>query len=214
MSRMAVDDGIEVAVVTPHIHPGRWSNTKDIIEEARDDLQDELDRRGVPLKLGFAAEVRLTDHLMEQVQRDEIPFYGEIDGYRLMLLEFPHSHVIPGSDKIVRWLVERGIRPMIAHPERNKQVMSDSSVIYPFVEAGCWLQCTAGSLVGRFGERAQRVAEQLLVDDRITFIASDAHNTGARSPKLREALDHAETLVGRDKAQRLLLGHRTEPHSA
>ena len=205
MCRMAVDDGITVAVATPHIHPGRWPNTKDVIKRARDELQEELIKQSIPLRLGFAGEVRLTDHLMEQVMRDEIPFYGEVEGYRLMLLEFPHSHIVPGSDKIVRWLLERGIRPMIAHPERNKQVMKDPSAIDPFVEAGCWLQGTAGALVGRFGERAQEVCEQLLTQGKLTTIASDAHNTGPRPPRIKMALNRAEELIGAEGARKLVL---------
>ena len=49
--------------------------------------------------------MRLTDEIMQQVENDEIPFYGEVDGYQVMLLEFPHGHIIPGSDKLVRWLL-------------------------------------------------------------------------------------------------------------
>jgi protein-tyrosine phosphatase len=202
MCRMAADDGIRVAITTPHIHPGRWPNSKDVIERGRDELQDELVKEGVDLQLGFAAEVRLTDHLMEQVLRDEIPFYAEIEGYRLMLLEFPHGHIVPGSDKIVRWLLQRGIRPMIAHPERNKQVMKDPRCIEPFVEAGCWLQGTGGAVLGRFGAAAKATCEALLASDLYTIFASDGHNLKARPPVLSQAFERVVDLVGLERAER------------
>jgi len=86
LCRMAVADGITHAIVTPHIHPGRWSNTKQSIARDCARLQRALARRNIPLRVGFAAEVRLTDQVMRQVEQNEIPFYGEVDGYRVMLL--------------------------------------------------------------------------------------------------------------------------------
>ncbi|WOJ94281.1 CpsB/CapC family capsule biosynthesis tyrosine phosphatase [Congregibacter variabilis] len=210
MCRMAADDGVKVAVTTPHIHPGRWPNTRDVIARGRDELQNELVKQGVDLQLGYAAEVRLSDHLMEQVQRDQIPFYGEVDGYKIMLLEFPHGHIVPGSQNMVRWLLERGIRPMIAHPERNKQVMKNPAAMDPFIEAGCWLQGTAGSLIGKFGEPAQQVIEELLLAGKLTVIASDGHNLKARPPTLSAAFTRAQELVGYDIASKLFLKHKTD----
>jgi protein-tyrosine phosphatase len=205
LCRLAVADGITHAVVTPHIHPGRWLNTKESIAKACRKLQRALLKRDIPLKVGYAAEVRLTDEIMQQVENDDIPFYGEVDGYQIMLLEFPHGQIIPGSDKLVQWLLARNIRPLIAHPERNKQVMKDPSQLAPFIEAGCWLQLTAGSVTGSFGERAQTIARQLLDEDVVAVLASDGHNSGARRPVLAEAFEYISEHYGEGRAKRLML---------
>jgi protein-tyrosine phosphatase len=205
LCRIAVADGITRAVVTPHIHPGRWDNTCLSAGRACEDLQRELDREGIALQLGFAAEVRLTDAIPEQVARGEIPFYGEADGYRIMLLEFPHSHVIPGSEELVGWLLERGIRPMIAHPERNRQVMRDPSRIQPFIEQGCWLQVTAGSVTGQFGEQCRSIARQLLEQGVVKVLASDGHNARMRPPVLKSVFDHMVREYGEAMARGLFI---------
>ncbi|MEZ5502496.1 MAG: CpsB/CapC family capsule biosynthesis tyrosine phosphatase [Halioglobus sp.] len=205
LCRMAVADGITRAIVTPHVHPGRWENNRASIGEACHGLQQALERHEIPLQLGFAGEVRLTDCIMQQVAAGEIPFLGAVDGYRVMLLEFPHSHLVPGSEMLVRWLLDQGIRPLIAHPERNKQVMHDISQLEPFILAGCWLQVTAGSVIGQFGERAQAVASKLLQNDRVTVLASDGHNVTARPPVLRQAFESIERQYGRPRALRLML---------
>jgi protein-tyrosine phosphatase len=204
LARMAVEDGITHAVVTPHVHPGRWENTRVDIAQHCADFRIELKEHSIPLSLGFAGEVRLTDELMEQVANDDIPFYGEVGGYQVMLLEFPHGHIIPGSEKLVAWLLDRNIRPLIAHPERNKQVMKEPARLLPFIEAGCWLQLTAGSLLGAFGERARQLSEQLMAQDMITVVASDGHNARARPPCLRQAYDHISEHYGEPRAQRLM----------
>ena len=205
MCRMAAADGITHAITTPHIHPGRYRNTRASIAKECRKLQRALLKRNIPLQVGYAAEVRLTDEMMQQVEADEIPFYGEVEGYRIMLLEFPHGQIIPGSDKLVQWLLARKIRPLIAHPERNKQVMKDPNQLKPFIELGCWLQVTAGSVLGAFGERAQNIARQLLEADAVAVLASDGHNTGARRPVLAEACEHVSATYGEERAKRLLL---------
>jgi len=121
------------------------------------------------------------------------------------MLEFPHGHIIPGSIKLVEWLLQRNIRPLIAHPERNKQVMKDPGHIQPFIDAGCWLQLTAGSFTGGFGDNAQGVAWQLLHDDVVKVVASDGHNAKARPPGMKQAFARISQEYGEDRALRLML---------
>ncbi|MEM1154589.1 MAG: CpsB/CapC family capsule biosynthesis tyrosine phosphatase [Pseudomonadota bacterium] len=204
LCRIAIVDGITHAIVTPHIHPGRWPNTKSGIALECRKLQRALNKRNLPLKLGFAAEVRLSDDLIAQIDREEIPFYGKVDGYWVMLLEFPHGHIIPGSERLVRWLLRNKVRPLIAHPERNKQVMRRVQEIYPYVEAGCWLQLTGGSILGSFGERAREVAHQLLDDNLVAVVASDGHNSGPRKPQLSDAFDYVCEHYGDARADMLM----------
>lgn len=205
LCRIAVADGISLAIVTPHIHPGRWENTRRSIAEACSALQRALELHDIPLRLGFAGEVRLTDRIMQQVADDDIPFYGSVDGYKVMLLEFPHSHLIPGGEKLARWLLAQGIRPLIAHPERNKQIMKDASQLLPYIEAGCWLQVTGGSVTGHFGDKSRTIAHELLQSDMVTVLASDGHNDRVRPPVLRQTFDYITSQYGEKRAQRLML---------
>ena len=70
LCRLAVADGITHAIVTPHIHPGRWPNSKQTIAQDCARLQRALHNRDISLQLGFAAEVRLSDELMGQIDVD------------------------------------------------------------------------------------------------------------------------------------------------
>ena len=205
LARIAWDNGITHSVLTPHIHPGRYENSARLINESYKAFQQALIEENIPLKLGFAAEVRLSPEVLSLVQQDEIPYYGEVDGYKILLLELPHSHVPPGSDNLVRWLMERKIRPLIAHPERNKGIMRNITHIQPFIELGCWFQLTAGSVAGSFGDNAQQVAHQLLKMGCVTLLASDAHNAKFRPPRLDHGRDAAAAIIGVDKAQELVM---------
>ena len=196
MARMAAENGIERAVVTPHLHPGRYENSLESISQAAVEFRDELERQSIPLTLGFAAEVRLSPEVLALVENEEMPYLGEREGYRVMLLEFPHSHIPVGADNMVEWLLERRVRPMIAHPERNKDVIRHLSKIAPFVEMGCLLQVTAGSVAGTFGAPAMQRAQELLERGWVTLLASDAHNLEVRRPDLEPGRAAAEAIVG------------------
>ena len=184
MARLAVANGITEARVTPHLHVGRWDNDLASIEKAVAAHRVELALAGIPLKLGFAAEVRLSYEVIPLIEAGRVPFLGALDGYKIMLLELPHSHVPVGSDKFVTWLLNRGIRPMIAHPERNKEIMRDSAKLRPFMLAECLLQLTADAVAGEFGEVCEARAIEFLEQGWVTVLASDAHDIETRPPRI------------------------------
>jgi protein-tyrosine phosphatase len=196
MARMACKNGVQKAVVTPHMHPGRYDNDVHSIKRAVAEFRLELERLAIPLVLGFAAEVRISPEIITLVESGEMPYLGEHEGYRIMLLEFPHSHIPVGSEQIVAWLLERRVRPMIAHPERNKDVIRHLDKIAPFVEMGCLLQVTAGAAAGTFGAPAMHRARELLERGWVSILASDAHNLDVRRPELEPGRAIAETIVG------------------
>jgi len=204
MARIATRNGISHSILTPHIHPGRYQNDRNLIKMAWQKFSSELEKAEIPLQTGFAAEVRVSPEVMTMVRDNAIPFYGELEGYKILLLEFPHSHIPPGSEKLVQWLLDQNIKPLIAHPERNRAVMRKYTKIEPFVQMGCLLQVTAGSLVGSFGEYAQVCAEHLLEQGWVSYLASDAHNDKHRSPRLDHGRKAAALIVGEEMAQQLV----------
>jgi protein-tyrosine phosphatase len=169
-----------------------------------DNFVAELAKAEINLQLSLGGEVRLGIEILPLLDANQIPMLGQMDGYQVMLLEFPHSHILPGADKLVNLLLKRNIRPLIAHPERNKDVMRSLDKIYPFVQAGCMLQLTAGSLCGDFGKTAEQRATQMLEKGWVTVLASDAHNEKHRPPKLSEGRAAAEKIVGKQEADDLV----------
>ena len=204
MARLAVANGITEAIVTPHIHAGRYENTRDSVREATRTFRQQLQAHAIALRVRMAAEIRIGPELMTLVAAQQVPWLGSLEGYRLVLLEFPHSHIPVGSDKLVKWCLERHIRPVIPHPERNKEVIRHLEKITPFVQLGCLLQVTAGAVAGDFGPQAHRRACELLERGWVRFLASDAHNTDHRIPDLEPGRAAAAAIVGKAESWRLV----------
>lgn len=204
LARIATQDGITHLVCTPHIHPGRYDNDRASIHQAHQHFVQGLAEAGIALQVSWAAEVRFGMELMASVTAGAIPFLGQWQGKKVLLLEFPHSEVPFGAERLTGWLLARNIVPMIAHPERNKGLMRAPKKLKPFLEQGCLLQVTAGSVAGHFGETAQELAHSLLEQGLVTILASDAHNVQHRPPHLAEGMQHAARIVGDAQAERLV----------
>ena len=203
LARAALASGIRTAVMTPHVHPGRYENSAPSIRRLCAAFQRVLVHRDIPLDIRCGGEVRISADILPMLERDQIPFLGTLEGYRVMLLEFPHSHLILGADKLVAWLLARRIRPLIAHPERNKDVMRQVDKVRPFVEMGCMLQLTGASVTGQFGKPAQECAMALIERGWATVVATDAHNLKHRPPSLDLAYQALVKIGGQTFAQDL-----------
>jgi protein-tyrosine phosphatase len=206
LARAAVAAGITSAVVTPHVHPGRYQNNASSIRKLCAAFRRVLEHQNIPLDVRAGGEVRISADVLAMVDADEIPFLGTLNGYRIMLLEFPHSHLLIGADKLISWLLTRKIRPLIAHPERNKEVMRNIEKLQPFVQAGCLLQLTGASIIGQFGKPAQDCARQILERGWATVVATDAHNLQHRPPNLDLARAALAEIGGDALAQELTTG--------
>ncbi len=151
----------------------------------------------------LGAEVRIHPDVFDLLAIDELPVLGGLGKDRVVLLEFPDGQIPPGAETACRLFADRGIRWLIAHPERNKDVMRDPLRLKPFLDAGCLTQVTAASVVGRFGPQAAACAHYLLANNMVSVVATDSHNLQFRPPMLREARDALAQHYGSGVAYRL-----------
>jgi protein-tyrosine phosphatase len=204
MAMQAVEVGVTKMVCTPHIHQGYFDNNFASIQQAFKSLTTKLAEAQCPLKIAYAAEVRICPEITDWVKKGSIPYIGQWEGRDAMLLELPHSHVPPGSDNLVRWLLNNNVQPIIVHPERNRDIMADYRKLAPLKQAGAIFQVTAGSFCGRFSENSLEVALRMLEEGKIAFIASDTHNIDRRPNDMGACLDVIKTTVDEQMAIKLL----------
>ncbi|WP_223652955.1 tyrosine-protein phosphatase [Halopseudomonas nanhaiensis] len=205
MARIAVASGTTHLICTPHIHPGRYTNDAASIKTAWEAFARALRAARIPLRTGYAAEVRFGGEIMTAVGDGTLPFLGDWEGRKALLLEFSHAEVPFGAERMTQWLLDQGIIPVLAHPERNKGLMRQPGKLKPFLQQGCLLQVTAGSIAGAFGERVKQLAHALLQEGVVNVIASDAHNVNRRPPDMRHGLRIASEIVGERRAKHLVL---------
>lgn len=203
LAAAAVANGIQGAVLTPHLHPGRYDNTRSSLHPHFETFAGALADSGIALEVRLGCELRLSVESLELLDLDEVPMLGQWNRQPVVLLEFPHDTVPVGAQQAVEYLRKRGYLPMIAHPERNKTLIRDPMKLRPFIEAGCLAQLTAASVCGYFGEAPRRAAFAMLEQGWITVVASDAHNLEHRPPVMAQAHEALATSYGPDLAHEL-----------
>ena len=201
MATLSVADGITVAACTPHIYPGLYDNDAHGIGAARRALQLELDARHIALKLVDGADTHLVPEVLDGIRAGRIP---TLNGSRYLLLEPPHHVAPPRFEHSVFALLAAGIVPILTHPERLTWLDRHYAAFRRLAERGAWLQITAGALTGEFGRGPRHYGEKLLDDGLVHILATDAHGSKQRAPRLAAGRDAAAKRVGSAEAENLV----------
>lgn len=201
---LAQEDGVTTQFLTPHMRDTNYINDPSTLLLKFNHFTKLAVEKGYTIKLRLSAEVRVGPEVMTLVQREDFPWLGLWQGKKAFLLEMPHGQVPVGTINLIKWLLQRDILPVITHPERNREFQSNLALLKQFIDAGCITQITSASLTGKFSDKSQRTAIELLEKDYVTFMATDAHNSFYRPPDLSAGYAFAKDLIGEKKAWSLV----------
>lgn len=150
-------------------------------------------------------EMELTDEALRAFRRS--PRSYTLNGSRYLLVELAGQGLPPQIDVAFEVIREAGCVPVLAHPERYSQLANHPNRLADWVQAGCLMQVTASSLLGRMGKRAESLAWQLVGSNIVQFIASDAHHLTKRPASLIEAFTAVAHRFGVPAAARMFTHH-------
>jgi protein-tyrosine phosphatase len=200
MARLAAEDGITHVVCTPHAS-SRYKYDPQRVETALGQLRQALADEGIRLVLGSGCDFHLSyDNVQDALKN---PRKYTVNGGEYLLIELPDYALPPTLEETFYSLRLEGVTPILTHPERNPSLQQDASRLKEWVRDGMLTQVTAASVTGLMGRKAQKLAERLLDDRWVHFIATDAHNVSTRPPAMRAARDHIAAKFGEPYAQKL-----------
>jgi protein-tyrosine phosphatase len=199
MAEAAIADGITHVVATPHASSEFAFNYRRV-RQVRDELQAAVGER---LTLATGCDFHLSPENLGALRADAPRFCVNQQGY--LLVEFSEFAIPPSADQTLHEMRLMNVRPIITHPERNAILHTNPGHLPNWVRLGCYVQVTAGSLLGTFGTRPQEDALRWIEEGVVHFVASDAHNTRRRPLKLRPAYDLVKERFGEEKAQGLFV---------
>lgn len=200
MARLSVADGMRTIVATPHQLGAFDENVGNCILPLVDELQQRLDAAEIPLRVLPGGELRIEPAILTSLKKRTALTLG--NHVRHVLIELPHDRYFP-IDSLMKGLARQEITAILAHPERNGGILQTPSIVRELVDAGCLMQVTASSLTGSFGKHCRKLAEQLIADNLVHFIATDGHGTLRRQPLMHEAFRRVAELAGEQMAVRL-----------
>ena len=174
MARQAHADGIAVVCATPHIrddHDVRISELPGRVAL----LERELLRQGVGVRVVTGGEV--AQHAADRLTVDELRRLS-LAGNGWILLEPAPGPLGAELDGLVERLAARGVRAIVAHPERHAGADLKERLL-ELVARGCLIQWTADFIAqGTGGDFVVGLAR----DGLVHLLGSDAHSSLAGRP--------------------------------
>jgi protein-tyrosine phosphatase len=197
MAEMAIADGITHVVATPHAN-SEYRFDFDLVRKRRNELQARLGDR---LQLATGCDFHLSVENLERIR--PCPANYTINQKQYLLIEFADFAIPPAVEDALHRLQLLGLSLIITHPERNPLIRSQPQRLWRWLKEGCYVQITAQSLLGKWGESTKRQVEEWVDQKIVHFFASDAHNTEQRPLQLKEAYTRVEERWGESLAQSL-----------
>lgn len=202
LAQAAVDEGIKHVVLTPH-HNKFWvTNEKDKVLKLTKKVERIIDEAEIPLTVSPGQEIRMNEEFSNELFDENYLSIDEKGKY--YLVEFSWQTFPTFAKEYLQQMLDADIIPVIAHPERQRPFIEDSNILRELIQMGCISQITATSIVGGYTEEIRETAYQMMDENLIHVIASDAHDTVARPYNLKKALDILNIDFGEEYAEYLV----------
>ncbi|WP_106496250.1 tyrosine-protein phosphatase [Lentibacillus sp. Marseille-P4043] len=202
MAKKAAKQGIHTVIATPHHNNGMFQNEKDAIIGAVDYVNAKLREAEIDLMVLPGQEIMMYADIVADLERGLLLPLNESSGY--VLLEMPTSHVPSFASQLVFDMQIAGYKPIIAHPEENRELVDNPNRLYDLVKNGALTQLNAASITGSAGKRTEKFALNMLEASLAQFIGSNAYDAKKRDSKLQQAYKVMTKQLGAQTADLLM----------
>lgn len=211
MVRSLANAGVTDIIATPHFvnetsYISSAAKNKKLLKE----LERKLEKAGIPVNLYLGNEIFVDEGILELLKSKKIT---GLNGSRYLLVELSLGETNFKYEDLFLDLIAEGYKIVLAHPERYAFLQADFEALEGLLEMGVLLQVNLGSLVGKYGKKAERIVKKM-IKERIVFgFGSDLHR-----PSLKGSLDLAlaklKKYYSEDELKKVLVDNPREILSA
>ena len=163
--------GYKKLIITPHIMQKKYPNTYKIIRQSLLELRSFLKVKNIDIEVEAAAEYYCDDYFLSLIKKDELLYFGD----KYVLFELPYTTHPENLNMVIKLLLDKGYRPVLAHPERYR-FLNTVLDYRRLKKKGLWFQVNVNSIGGYYGSDVKKKALMLSQKSMIDFIGSDMHN--------------------------------------
>ena len=192
----AQEAGFTDVILTSHFLLNYYETHAQELIFWKEKLQEVLKKQGTKINLHSGMEIYITNQMEELLENKKIL---TLANSRYMLIELPLATNVKYFDYVVYYLEAKGIKPIIAHPERYKCVQKDPDIVEEYIEKGCLIQCNYGSIVNLYGREAEKTIKTLLKKNQVHFLGSDVHRENGTYLIILDAIKKIRKIIGENK---------------
>ena len=192
----AQEAGFTDVILTSHFLLNYYETNAQELIFWKEKLQEVLKKQGTKINLHSGMEIYITNQMEELMQKNKLL---TLANSRYMLIELPIASNVQYLDYVIYYLEAKGIKPIIAHPERYKCVQKDPDIVEEYIEKGCLIQCNYGSIVNLYGREAEKTIKTLLKKNQVHFLGSDVHRENGTYLIILDAIKKIRKIIGENK---------------
>lgn len=166
--------GFKNIILTPHYIKGSaYESPKRENLKRLNVLKNALKENNININLYLGNEIYIDEDIYELFKMGEI---STLNNTNYALIELPMSGKYDEYKEIFQDLISRGCKVVLAHPERYLSFQEDFNKVYELERIGVYFQSNFDSILGRYGEGAEKTIRRLLKEKKIAFLATDIHH--------------------------------------
>lgn len=201
MLRIAAAEGIAEMIVTPHFNSSGRSASPELVQNTLQRVRGAAEREGLPIRLFPGNEVNYFNDLPTFLEEGRVL---TMNGTRHVLIEFLPSVMFRTLQNAMEAVLGVGYKPILAHAERYNCILEDSEQVAFLWDMGVQIQVNASSIVGKSGGNVKRFVHELLDEDLVDYVGTDAHGSEHRTPQIAKCRDQLLKKYRQSYVERIL----------
>ena len=202
MLRQSAAEGAEAVILTPHYYPGHMDTDSETVGRRFAELQKRLTQEWrLDLKVYLGNEFYYSYDTPELITSGQA---RTLAGSNYILVEFSPGVRYLSLRQGLTHLLEAGYYVILAHLERYETLYKDFGRVEELYNMGVYLQANARPVCGKGGRRQKAFLRDLLDQEMLSFIATDAHDMRARAPHMADCAAYLCKKYSADYAEWLL----------
>lgn len=166
--------GVTDVVATPHyVAETKYSYPREVHLKKLDELKAKLSEAEVDVRVWLGNEIYINDKI-DNLVRDGV--LSPLADSKYLLVELPLDEEYPNYAGYLHQLILFGYKVVLAHPERYAIFQENYNLAVELYELGVYFQCNYGSVVGKYGIKAEQLVRRFAKDKMIFAFASDIHS--------------------------------------
>lgn len=186
MVKTSENEGVEYICATPHFITEEFEITREKYLEKLDRLVLASSEQNFKIKILQGLEIYMHPDLPKLYKEKKI--WG-INGSDYLLIELPMGQFPMYTEDVFYELMLLGVKPILAHPERNIKIMGNYDLIINLIKQGVLMQINSASLFGDYGKEVKKTAQQFVKMNMVHILGSDGHNITSRKTRIKVAYE-------------------------
>ena len=133
-----------------------------------------------------------------------------MNGSGTVLVEFSPMDTFEYIQQGIQQIQMKGFTVILAHIERYNCIREDITLADHLADMGVLIQVNAGSIAGDGGRKVKKFVKELLADEMVFCVRTDAHSPRHRAPRMKKAAEYVRKKYGEEYMRRIFFSNAAD----